>query len=204
MGRPKSSDKICITFFKKIQSNAVKRNLEFNLDIDYLYDLYLNQNKKCALTGVDINIVNSTVRLNYKLNTASLDRIDNNKGYTKDNVRWIHKNLNQIKSDYSDEELIFICHLVSKNNPKFNSHLNIDEIRKPIKRINNSIDKMKHANPNKKPVLQFDLNMNFIREFESINEAVRILELKSPFGIIGCCKNKQKSSMGFIWRYKNN
>ena len=41
MARKKSSDKICITFFKKIQSNAIKRGLNFNLSIDYLWDLFL-------------------------------------------------------------------------------------------------------------------------------------------------------------------
>lgn len=202
MGRPKGSNKICITFFKKIKTNALKRNLEFNLDIDYLYNLYLKQNKKCILTGVDINIVDAAVRLNYRSNTASLDRIDNNKGYIKNNVRWIHKNLNQIKSDFSDEELIYICHLVARFNPKFKK-LNIDEIRKPLKRLSNSIELMKQSNPNKKPINQYDLKMNFIREYESINEAVRILNLKSSSGIIQCCKNKQKSHRGFIWKYKN-
>ena len=33
MARKKSSEKICITFFKKIQSNAIKRGLSFDLDI---------------------------------------------------------------------------------------------------------------------------------------------------------------------------
>ena len=44
MARKKSSEKICITFFKKIQSNAIKRGLSFDLDIDYLWDLFLKQN----------------------------------------------------------------------------------------------------------------------------------------------------------------
>ena len=67
MARKKSSEKICITFFKKIQSNAIKRGLSFDLDIDYLWDLFLKQNKKCALTKVDINIVNATISYNYHL-----------------------------------------------------------------------------------------------------------------------------------------
>ena len=102
MARKKSSEKICITFFKKIQSNAIKRGLSFDLDIDYLWDLFLKQNKKCALTKVDINIVNATISYNYHLNTASLDRIDSSKGYEKDNIRWVHKAINHIKSDIDD------------------------------------------------------------------------------------------------------
>ena len=105
MARKKSSEKICITFFKKIQSNAIKRGLSFDLDIDYLWDLFLKQNKKCALTKVDINIVNATISYNYHLNTASLDRIDSSKGYEKDNIRWVHKAINHIKSDIDDNDI---------------------------------------------------------------------------------------------------
>ena len=108
MARKKSSEKICITFFKKIQSNAIKRGLSFDLDIDYLWDLFLKQNKKCALTKVDINIVNATISYNYHLNTASLDRIDSSKGYEKDNIRWVHKAINHIKSDIDDNDLIYL------------------------------------------------------------------------------------------------
>jgi hypothetical protein len=46
--------------------------------------------------------------------TASLDRIDSNKGYTKDNVVWVHKNVNAFKNCLSHKDFIKICHLVSK------------------------------------------------------------------------------------------
>jgi len=52
MARKKSSEKICITFFKKIQSNAIKRGLSFDLDIDYLWDLFLKQNKKIYISNI--------------------------------------------------------------------------------------------------------------------------------------------------------
>lgn len=203
MARKKTSEKICITFFKKIQSNAIKRNLIFNLDIDYLWELYLKQNKKCALTGVNINIINATISHNYHLNTASLDRIDSSKGYEKHNVRWVHKTINHIKSDLNDNDLIYLCHLISQNNPDY-IKINIDKIGIAKKRVTSvtTTEKMKNANPHKKIILQYDLEGNFIKEWTSINEARDYLKYKSEMGIIGTCKGRQKSSGGFIWKYK--
>ena len=51
-------------------------------------------------------------------------------------------------------------------------------------------------------VLQYDLDMNFIKEHESAKKALLNL-IKQPSGHIGCCcKGKRKTAHGFIWRYK--
>lgn len=54
---------------------------------------------------------------------------------------------------------------------------------------------------NIKPVLQFDLNNNFIKEYESITEAEKSLG-KSSHHINCCCKGKRKTAYGYKWRYK--
>lgn len=48
--------------------------------------------------------------------TASLDRINSSIGYTIDNVQWVHKKINMMKMDLSQEEFINYCRLVVKNN----------------------------------------------------------------------------------------
>ena len=52
-----------------------------------------------------------------------------------------------------------------------------------------------------KEVIQYDLDMNFIREWGSIKEASEELKIKDS-QISRCCKNKIKSSGGYIWEYK--
>jgi group I intron endonuclease len=52
----------------------------------------------------------------------------------------------------------------------------------------------------KKPVLQYDLNGNFINEYQSISEAARVIG-KSKGGIQYVC-SKDKAYAGFFWRYK--
>ena len=76
--------------------------IPFDLTIEQIWDLFLAQNRKCALSGVDL-VLDGTVggRAN---RTASLDRINSDKGYTIDNVQWVHKVVNIMKMELSMSE----------------------------------------------------------------------------------------------------
>ena len=52
-----------------------------------------------------------------------------------------------------------------------------------------------------KKVNQYDLNGNFIKCYDTISNATRSLRLSTKQGIICCCKGKQKTCGGFIWKY---
>jgi len=52
-------------------------------------------------------------------------------------------------------------------------------------------------------VVQFDLKGNFIREYSSISEAARNLNIKAS-QITNCTSGHIKTSRGFQWRYKND
>lgn len=51
-----------------------------------------------------------------------------------------------------------------------------------------------------KPVLQFDLDGNFVKEWPSIMEVERQLGFNNG-NISACCLKKQKTSNGFLWRF---
>ncbi len=53
----------------------------------------------------------------------------------------------------------------------------------------------------KRPVIQYDENMNRLREFSSVSDAARILGLNSPH-IISCCRGRQKTTGRYKWQYK--
>lgn len=55
----------------------------------------------------------------------------------------------------------------------------------------------------KKPVLQYDLEYKFIKEWESASQPQKELGFLSV-SVINCCNNKQKTSYGYIWKYKQN
>jgi hypothetical protein len=46
---------------------------------------------------------------------ASLDRIDNTLGYIKDNIAWVHKDVNKLKTDFTEERFLELCRQVSNN-----------------------------------------------------------------------------------------
>lgn len=53
-----------------------------------------------------------------------------------------------------------------------------------------------------KPVLQYDLNGNFIKEFVSQQEAQYIMGKPKSDGIGAVCRGKQKTAYGYKWKFK--
>lgn len=91
--------------WSSLKIEAKKRNIEFNITIEYIWNLFLKQDKKCALSNLNIYIYSD----NKIKNTASLDRIDSSKGYIEDNVQWVHKNINQMKWNFKQKYFIEMC-----------------------------------------------------------------------------------------------
>lgn len=108
-------------YLSQVKHNAFVRKLEYSLSKEYLWELFLKQNRKCALTGLEIwfGISNKEKRFGKKEQTASIDRIDSNGGYVENNVQWVHKDINNIKQDYTVDEFVNYCKLVVENYEKF-------------------------------------------------------------------------------------
>jgi len=97
------------SYWKSIQHRAKLANLEFNLTMQEIWDLYIKQNKICALSGVEIHFNGENKSIRKHTQTASLDRIDPKKGYVSGNVQWIHKDINYMKTDFQEPEFIEWC-----------------------------------------------------------------------------------------------
>lgn len=110
------------THYSSIKHGAQRRDIKFDLTINYLWDLFLAQDKRCALTGLPLvlepSIKNSNV--NWDLITASVDRKNSDLGYIQDNVWWVHKEANRLKNNYPMSELLYWCNLIVKkhDNPE--------------------------------------------------------------------------------------
>jgi hypothetical protein len=78
-------------YWYNVIRNAGCRQIEFDITQEEAWKIYLQQEKKCALSGEDIKIGGN----------ASLDRIDSSKGYYKDNVHWVTAEHNKSKMDFS-------------------------------------------------------------------------------------------------------
>lgn len=94
-----------------IISNAKKRNIEFDVSLEYVWNLFLKQERKCVLSGLEIYFSKSSRDEDF---TASLDRIDNSKGYIEGNVQWLHKDINLMKGTHKQEYFVELCRFVAQ------------------------------------------------------------------------------------------
>lgn len=102
-------------YFYTIKSSAKRRQIVFNITIQDAWEQFIKQERKCAYSGVELAFRQSEVCEDVE-QTASLDRIDSNKGYELDNIQWVHKKVNQIKTDFSERYFLDLCKKVAENN----------------------------------------------------------------------------------------
>ncbi len=95
------------SLYNRINSNAKRRGISMELSLKDLWELFIKQNRKCSLSDLPLDF---TYGRNQKhKGTASLDRIDSTKGYVKGNVQWVHKDVNWMKQDYSNDYFLSMC-----------------------------------------------------------------------------------------------
>jgi hypothetical protein len=90
------------------KNRAKLKNLEFDLDEPFILELFEKQNKKCRYSGLPIS-------LDYEINIFSIDRIDSNVGYTKDNVCLCLANVNTMKLDMTIEDFFGVIEAIYKH-----------------------------------------------------------------------------------------
>jgi hypothetical protein len=56
----------------------------------------------------------------------------------------------------------------------------------------------------KRSILQYDLEGNFLNEYNILSDIMRKYNYKSRGNITNCCIGKSKRGYNFIWRYNNN
>jgi len=83
------------------KSRAKARKWNFDLDYKFLIDLFYKQKGLCHYTGY-------TMRLEGQkdFDTLSLDRVQSDKGYTKDNVVFVLNCVNMLKSNYDISKVL--------------------------------------------------------------------------------------------------
>ena len=100
-----------------------------------------------------------------------------------------------------------------KNNPMYNKH-HSEEARRKMSESRKGEKNCWYGKPiprttieasiikNSKPISQYTINGEFIREWKSATEAARALGYHYT-SIAKCCKGKLKTCHGFLWRFKN-
>lgn len=101
--------------YRRVIRQAKERGIYYDkkLKKKILFDIYLKQSKKCALSGLDICFAKNTFGSTHGETTASLDRIDGLKGYIMSNIQWVHKKVNIMKNNLTEERFVELCKMVS-------------------------------------------------------------------------------------------
>ena len=90
----------------EIRLRAKKKKIDFDLSAESLWRLWEKQDSTCPISGLKIDLDS----------TASLDRIDSNKGYILSNVWWVHKDINKMKMDLDLNQFLKYCKIISAHN----------------------------------------------------------------------------------------
>jgi len=106
-----------LELFSKLRNLCTKARLrkqEYDptVDWEYLFDIWTDQNGRCALSGLPLSI-----EVNHP-HGVSLDRIDSNKGYERGNLQLLSFTVNRMKMDLNEEDFLEICSHVAKHQDK--------------------------------------------------------------------------------------
>jgi hypothetical protein len=93
-----SYQEISGSFWNKLIDQTRRRKLQITITIEYAWNIYILQERKCKLSGLPISFFKK--KGSQSKGTASLDRIDSKKGYIEGNVQWLRKEINFMKQNF--------------------------------------------------------------------------------------------------------
>jgi hypothetical protein len=106
------------------RAKKIRKGIDY-CDITYesMYALMETQQWKCAETNIPFVIMDKQYKVEQKkalginsLLLPSIDRIDNNKGYTMDNIRIVTNGYNNLKNIHSDADVWQWIKLIQSDN----------------------------------------------------------------------------------------
>ena len=93
-----------VSWFNSFHKSAVTRGYCWDITPEFVDSMYNEQDGQCVYSGLPIGW--SSVGWDH---TASIDRIDNDKGYTEDNVQLVHKDVNMMRGSLEDYTFKMLC-----------------------------------------------------------------------------------------------
>ena len=106
------------SLMRNIKNRCKNKKIEYYITVEDLKELWDKQDGKCFYSGIKMNLPLTSSGFSGKrlMENCSVDRIDSNKLYRKDNIVLCCYGTNIGKGIWSKEEYINFCKLVSKYN----------------------------------------------------------------------------------------
>ena len=96
----------------KYRTSNRKKFVFCNILLEHLIDLWHKQDGRCILSGVPMTTIRGTESGWQVPTNASVDRIDNNLGYISGNIQLVCWQVNLMKGQLTNEELVIFCKLI--------------------------------------------------------------------------------------------
>jgi len=93
-------------FLNLAKKNAKRKSIEFDLELQFLKELWNKQNGKCQYSKVPMLLFPTKDKRDFKPTSASLDRRNSSEGYTKDNVCFVCLSINYAKNGFGEIEFL--------------------------------------------------------------------------------------------------
>ena len=94
------------------KKRGIKRKscAEYDLSFNQIQEMKITQQNKCEISGIELQWKTKSPFM------ASIDRIDPNRGYTRDNVRLVCWIVNCGMNNFSFQDFLFMCAEVNNHN----------------------------------------------------------------------------------------
>lgn len=112
------------SYYTRLLRKAKDRGIEVKVSAEYIAELFTKQKRKCALSGIRLYFTWGDTK-----QSASLDRINSNKGYINGNVQWTHKLANLAKGTMTQKTFFKLIKLIYNNQEKINESQKIKSKR---------------------------------------------------------------------------
>ena len=112
-------DSIFIHFNILARNKSQQRKKDFDLDVEYLKEVWNTQKGICPYTGIKMELPKCGKDWDhtFTMEKMSLDRIDSKKGYIKGNVQFVCLGINYAKNKWSDSEMKLFIERIRTHGP---------------------------------------------------------------------------------------
>lgn len=103
-----------LIMLKRCKKSAKPRKLEVSITEEDIKNLWEKQKGICFYTGIKLELSNGYRHFDDNDLSPSIDRIDSDLAYTKENIKIVHREINRMKLCLSHEKFVEYCKIISK------------------------------------------------------------------------------------------